>query len=256
MPKYRLIIAYDGTAYAGWQAQVGERTIEGVLKKTFFSIFNQDCSILAASRTDAGVHAAANVIRLETDIVVEGNKLLFALNNKIPSDIVIRSCERMDDFHPFYNVAQKRYYYHIFTQKPLPFYGRYGWFIAQPFDRAKFEAVLALYCGTYDFSEFTSTDDTREHKVRTIDEAYCEQSDLFPALRVVIVGKKFLHTMVRRMVGTAVYVATQPNASLAMVERMLKEHHKTDYRLKAPAQGLMLYSICYTKQNEEIKCKL
>jgi tRNA pseudouridine38-40 synthase len=255
MPKYRLIIAYDGTAYAGWQAQVGEKTVEGVLKKTFFSIFNQDCSILSASRTDAGVHAAANVIRLETDIPVEAHKLLFALNNILPSDILIRSCEQVDAFHPFYNVAEKQYYYHIFTHKALPFYARYGWFVAQPLDMEKFKAVLDLYCGTYDFSEFTSTDDTRESKVRTIDAAYWEESDLFPAMRVVIVGKKFLHTMVRRMVGTAVYVATQKNASIAVVERMLKEQYKTDYRLKAPAQGLMLHSIRYTNDTQEVPCK-
>lgn len=245
MPKYRLTVAYDGTAYAGWQAQEGHHTIEGTLKRVFVSIFDRDVSLLVASRTDAGVHAAGNIVRLETSVDVEEKKLCFALNNILPNDIIVRSVERVDTFHPFYDVIEKCYHYHLFDHKPLPFFARYGWFVRSGWDVGKLQAVLDLYHGTYDFSQFSTSCDTRQDKVRTIDVAIYEKSDLFPAHRIVIVGKKFLHSMVRRMVGTAIYVATKRDAKVEIVERMLKEQRQTDYRLKAPAHGLLLHSVIY-----------
>lgn len=245
MPKYKVTVAYDGTDYAGWQAQPGHTTVEGVIRTLFAKIFKTDCSVLAASRTDAGVHASGNVMRIETEIALDPQKLMYAFNNVLPADIVIKDVVRDDAFHPFYNVASKEYHYHFFTKRPSPFVARYGWFVAQPIDYNKLQLVLELYRGTYDFSQFTSTGDTRIDKVRTIDAIYLEKDGLFGAERVVLVGKKFLHTMVRRMVGTALYVATQSHACLDLVKKMLEEQLKTEYTLKAPAQGLMLHAIKY-----------
>lgn len=250
MSKYKLIIAYDGTDYAGWQMQSGIKTVEGTLRAVFGKIFNKEVSVLAASRTDRGVHALGNVVRLESDLVVEPSKLMYALNNVLPSDIVIKDASYADDFHPFYNLVSKEYHYHICTSRPSPFVARYAWFVSLPIDYHKLEAVLKLYKGTYDFSQFTSTDDVREDKTRTIDEVYFKESSLYPQAYVIIVkGKAFLHTMVRRMVGTAVYVATQKQASVKIVERMLKEQLKTDYTFKAPAHGLMLHTIEYKSKD-------
>lgn len=246
MPKYKLILAYDGTHYTGWQVQPGLKTVEGTLRAAFCKIFKRDLSVLAASRTDAGVHALGNVVRIEADIVVEPQKLMYALNNILPADIVVKTAFNADNFHPFYNLAWKEYHYHIFTQRPLPFFQRYGWFVQLPIDYTKLEKVLRLYSGTYNFSQFCSTDDMREDKVRTIDAVYLSNSTLFPGAQSIVVrGKNFLHTMVRRMVGTALYVATQPHATVEIVEKMLKEQLKTDYTFKAPAQGLMLHTIEY-----------
>lgn len=249
MPKYKITVAYDGTAYAGWQMQPGHITVEGVLRSTFTKIFKAECSLLGASRTDAGVHALGNVMRLETDLELEAHRIMYALNNILPSDISIKSAVRDENFHPFYNVVAKEYHYHIFTQQPLPFFARYGWFVPQPIDYKKLNAVLELYQGTYDFSQFSSTDDARDDKVRTIDGVYLQKDGLFGAERIVVVGKKFLHNMVRRMVGTALYVATQPHASVAVVQQMLEHQLKTDYTLNAPAQGLMLQSVTYHDKN-------
>jgi tRNA pseudouridine38-40 synthase len=253
MSKYKLIIAYDGTDYAGWQMQPGLKTVEGILRETFLKIFKKDLSVLAASRTDTGVHALANVVRIEADIVVEPQKLMYALNNILPADIVVREAESAQHFHPFYNLVAKEYHYHIFTRRPLPFLQRYGWFVQLPIDYAKLEKVLRLYSGTYNFSQFCSTDDIREDKVRTIDAVYLSNSTLFPGAQSIVVrGRNFLHTMVRRMVGTAVYVATQPHATVEIVEKMLKEQLKTDYTFKAPAQGLMLHTIEYNQSSDRL----
>jgi tRNA pseudouridine(38-40) synthase len=105
--------------------------------------------------------------------------------------------------------------------------------------------VLELYQGTYDFTQFSSTDDARDDKIRTVDAVFMQKDALFGAEKIVVVGKKFLHNMVRRMVGTALHVATQPHAKVAVVQQMLERQLKTDYTLNAPAQGLMLYSVTY-----------
>lgn len=249
MPKYKVTVAYDGTDYAGWQLQPGHSTIEGVLRATFTKIFKAECSILGASRTDAGVHALGNVLRIETDLAVDAQKLMYAMNNILPSDILIKDAARDEDFHPFYNVMAKEYHYHFFTQQPLPFFAPYGWFVPQPIDYKKLQAVLELYQGTYNFSQFSSTDDSREDKIRTIDTVYWQKDALFGSEKIVVIGKKFLHTMVRRMVGTALYVATQPHATVEVVQQMLEQQLKTDYTLKAPAHGLMLHAITYHNKN-------
>lgn len=249
MSKYKLTIAYDGTDYAGWQLQPGIKTVEGTLRAAFGKIFNKEVSVLAASRTDAGVHALGNVVRLESDIDVEPFKLMYALNNILPPDIVVKEATHAHEFHPFYNLVSKKYYYHIVVKRPLPFISRYAWFVSLPIDYTKLQAVLSLYVGTYNFSQFTSADEIREDKVRTIDAVSLVESNVFPGSQAIVIeGKTFLHTMVRRMVGTAVYVATQSHASVEIVEKMLKEQLKTDYTFKAPAQGLMLHNI-------EYKCK-
>ncbi|HEB41881.1 MAG TPA: tRNA pseudouridine(38-40) synthase TruA, partial [Candidatus Dependentiae bacterium] len=116
MNRYKLVIAYDGTDYCGWQEQKDKPSITSVLKKTFNSVFGKEISIVGASRTDAGVHALGQVALGRTDLVaIPAERLQRAWNNVLPAHIVIRSLDQaVPSFHPFYNVEQKTYHYHFF----------------------------------------------------------------------------------------------------------------------------------------------
>ena len=108
MNHYRLVIAYDGTDYCGWQEQKNRLSIAQSLKKTFNVVFFKEVSILGASRTDAGVHALGQVALCKTDLDIPTQKMKLAWNNSLPSDIVIRSLQKKQlSFHPYYNVQQK-----------------------------------------------------------------------------------------------------------------------------------------------------
>ena len=152
MKQYKLVIAYDGTAYAGWIQQKDYPSIVQTLQDTFAHVFKKGISLLGASKTDAGVHALGQVAVFETDIDVEMQQMLFAWNNVLPSSILIRSLEHDDLFHPHYYVKRKLYYYHFFTQRPLPFIARYGEYVGHLFDETRFNEALQLFVGEHDFS--------------------------------------------------------------------------------------------------------
>lgn len=211
MKQYMLRIAYDGTAYAGWQVQPNERSVAGTILHTFESIFGvPPLGFVGASRTDAGVHAYDQVARLRTDLSVPPEGLLKALNNRLPADISIRSLVPVEDnFHPQFGVDYKEYWYHFFLQRPMPFLARFGTQIPEyvyDFDLSLFERTLKLFEGTHDFSSFARIEPGHE-PVRTVLEVRVEQLKRFGMLRVVVRGEGFLRFQIRRMVGSALMVA-------------------------------------------------
>jgi tRNA pseudouridine38-40 synthase len=248
MPTYKLILAYDGTAYAGWQQQPGLPSVLGTLEKTFQHTFNVDARLLGASRTDAGVHALGQVVRCVTPLVMCADKLAWILNNSLPADIHIRQAELVaDDFHPHYNVAYKTYYYHMFTERPLPFVARYGWYYYRALDIQKLDAALQLFVGTHDFSRFCAAEDMRPDKVRTIDAISLQYLKRFRVYRIQITGHRFVRHMIRRMVGAAVQIASDPTSRVDSIMQVLAGQNPPMVFLNAPAQGLLLYNIVYTQ---------
>src|SRR5437868_5514005 len=114
MPTYRLIVAYDGTAFNGWQKQPKLPSVEGTLETVFNRAFKVPATISGASRTDAGVHALGQVVRLKTDLVLSPEKLMFVCNNSLPGDILVRKVDFVaDTYSPHSGVTKKIYYYHI-----------------------------------------------------------------------------------------------------------------------------------------------
>lgn len=247
MSTYRLHIAYDGTAYNGWQKQPKLPSVEGALVSVSRRVFKIEPIVLGASRTDAGVHALGQVVRFKIDLTLTPEKLAFALNNSLPDDILIRKAELVpDDYCPHNHVAHKIYYYHIFTQKPLPYAARYGWYYPQVFDEVLFRQALTVFVGTHDFRSFCSVEDTREDMVRTVDTIQLTYLKRFNAYRVTVVGEKFLRHMIRRMVGAAITVATQGSGyTLENLKTIL--HNKNPHHTlpNAPGKGLVLARITY-----------
>lgn len=248
MNRYKLIISYDGTDYYGWQEQAELKTICGTLQSTFKKVFGESVTVLGASRTDAGVHALGQVALLRTAISIPADKLRWAWNNALPPDIVIRSLiAAPENFHPFYNVAQKTYHYHFFVERPLPFVQRYGWFYRAGIDIDKLSEVLLLFQGTHDFRSFCTGDEMGENTVRTIDSISLEYVQKYGAYRITVKAKAFLRHMIRRVVGAGLAVAARSDWDVTLVKKVLAAKDANNELPTAAAQGLLLYNIVYNE---------
>ncbi|HLJ30942.1 MAG TPA: tRNA pseudouridine(38-40) synthase TruA [Candidatus Babeliales bacterium] len=269
MRTFKLVVAYDGTDYFGWQALPEKPSIAAALNKSFARVFKSEIKVLGASRTDAGVHALGQVVRIKTDLDIAADKLKWAWNNSLPADIAIRSLEEVEStFNPFCDVAQKIYHYHFFTERPLPFTQRYGYFYPYKIDFDTLERALQFFVGTHDFRAFRSNEDTREDTVRTIDAIHLDYLPRYKAYRITVKGQKFLRHMIRRIVGASLAVASsfakassyvktsedksqdkpKNGHSLESLEKIMSARDPRHTLPNAPAQGLMLYKIRYKEK--------
>jgi tRNA pseudouridine38-40 synthase len=246
--RYKLNISYDGIRYHGWQRQreVTE-TVAGVLEEAFCDTFRVPLSLVAASRTDAGVHAYNQVARCTTELDLEPTRLQEIWNRALPSDIVIRGLSKADPgFHPQRNVLYKVYWYHLFAGRPLPFIARYGWYVGRPLDYELLQACLDQIIGTHDFRSFCTGDDIVD-TVRTIQSATITPLKKYSAHRIALQGPSFLYKMIRRIVGAAVYTAGHSHLSLCHFTNVFSTCNPLHTLPTAPAHGLLLRKIVYDR---------
>lgn len=244
MKRYKLIIAYDGTDYHGWQAQPGMKTVAGTLQDSFLSVFGNRTTVLGASRTDAGVHALGQVASCSVQIKIPTDNLMRAWNSRLPASIVIRSLESVEDtYSPFLNVAYKIYQYRLFLKRPSPFEARYGWYVCRPIDTDHLQQALQVFVGTHDFRSFSTGDERGDDTIRTIDTIQVLTDEL--GVLIVVQGQRFLHHMVRRIVGAACDVASRPSYSVRQLQEALLAKNPHQPFTNAPAQGLLLHGITY-----------
>ena len=158
MKRFKLVVAYDGTNYCGWQIQPNGITIEEVLNKTLSDFLKEEIHIIGASRTDSGVHSFGNVAVFDSETTIPAEKLCFALNPQLPEDIRIMSSAQVADyFHPRYCDTRKTYEYHIQNGKiPLPTERLYSHLVIFPLDVEAMQEAGQYLVGTHDFN--TGTD--------------------------------------------------------------------------------------------------
>lgn len=246
MKRYKLIIAYDGTDYFGWQQQKEKLAVAQALQDSFMSTFNTHIFLFGASRTDAGVHAMGQVAMFQCAINnISADKMMRAWNNVLPPSIVIRSLVELPNFNPFINVKSKTYWYHFFLDRPLPLFARYGWHYRYSVDQKALQECLNVFIGTHDFRSFCSGTDMGDDTIRRIDAATVEYLPRYKAYRIAITGPKFLRYMIRRIVGACIEVASHPNLNIEDLKRVLAAKNPEHALPKAPAEGLMLYKIVY-----------
>jgi tRNA pseudouridine38-40 synthase len=251
MYYYKLIIAYDGYDYHGWQWQPTKKAVANQLEKSFKKAFHQEpLSLVGASRTDTGVHAWGQVARVKTAFYLEPDVLKRAWQGALPHTILLRSVEAMPgDFDLQEGVEHKTYDYYFSRVKLLPFIGRYCIPYYGQFDAEVLQKNLDVFLGTHDFRSFCTGDD-KENTVRTIESISVTYLRRFNVYRIRIKGPGFLRYMVRRIVGASLQTMTMqleekldnaPNyLNLILKEKNPKQNLKT-----APAHGLMLRSITY-----------
>lgn len=241
----KLTVAYDGTAYHGWQRQKDDRSLQGLIEDRLAVLTQEPVTVFASGRTDAGVHALGQICHFRTRSGIPLEGLQHGLNALLPDDVRIRRAESAAaDFHARYSAKTKCYLYQILN-RPAPdvFLRRYVWHLAQPLDRRAMGKALLCLPGTHDFSAFQSAGSATRSPVRTLSRAELLEE---PAgvLRFTFTANGFLRHMVRNLVGTLVAVGAG-RLSPEDFRLILEGRDRRRAGIKAPARGLFLLAVYY-----------
>lgn len=244
MRRIMLVVAYEGTHYHGWQLQPNGITIEGVLNEALGRLLGEEIVVIGASRTDAGVHSYGNVAVFDTNTRIPAEKLAYALNQRLPEDIVVQSsCEVAPDFHPRHCESRKTYEYRILNRKmPLPMRRRDTYFYYYDLDVERMQRAAELLTGEHDFKSFCATAAVVETTERTIYELRVSREDDVIAIRVT--GSGFLYNMVRIIAGTLIEVGAGKR-SPESIREILEARDRAAAGPTAPAHGLTMIGIEY-----------
>ncbi len=245
MRRVRLFVAYDGTDYCGWQVQPNGITVEEVLNRELGRLTGEDIHIIGASRTDSGVHALMNVAVFDTASSIPPERMAYALNQRMPEDIVITKSDEVGaDWHPRYqDNVRKTYEYHIYNAPVLnPLKRKYSAFVSFPMDVEKMRRGAAYLVGEHDFVSFCNVRTNVSDTVRTVEDVTVTEDGADIVIRIT--GNGFLYNMVRIIAGTLIRVGRgfyEPEK----VREILEEKKWTAAGITAPACGLVLVEIEY-----------
>lgn len=245
MKRVKIVVAYDGTNYCGWQIQPNGITIEEVLNKALNKLTCEDIRVIGASRTDSGVHALGNVAVFDTESQIPPERMAYALNQKLPEDIVIVKSEEVPaDWHPRYqDEVIKTYEYHIYNASvPNPLKRKYSTFVSFPMDVEKMRQGAACLVGEHDFASFCNVRTNVEDTVRTVHEIQIDQKGSDITIRIT--GNGFLYNMVRIIAGTLIRVG-RGFYTPERVKEILDAKERTEAGVTAPPNGLVLVEIHY-----------
>lgn len=257
MRNIKLTIAYDGTDFSGWQAQPGQATIQGALTDILEKVTQQRLLIHAAGRTDAGVHAAGQVVNFKTQSSLAAAEFLQAFNALLPPSIRVNAAEEVGpDFHSRWDALAKTYRYRIFRGRVVsPFLWKYVLHDPHELNFDAMAEAARVFIGEQDFSTFAASsgseeDDRERTTLRTI---YCSEwrrsqnGNAHPAEDewvYVVRGKSFLRHMVRKMVGTLLEVG-RGKLAVEDLPRLLALRDRSKSGPTAPAHGLCLEEVEY-----------
>lgn len=241
----KMVIAYDGTNYHGFQRQKNALAIQEVLEDTMSSIFGHTVKLIGSGRTDTGVHARGQVVNFETTAKIPTGKMPIAVNSRLPRDIAVLSAEEVSvDFHARYSAEEKTYAYQLLVSDcPDPFTAPYVWQVKKSLKLDLMRDALQVIVGTHDFSSFEASGSAVRDPVRTIYEATLTEEE---QRRVTIRfrGNGFLYHMVRNLVGTLVDVGLG-RTSVADFSAILEARDRRCAGVTAPPQGLFLENVRY-----------
>jgi tRNA pseudouridine38-40 synthase len=245
--EVRLLIAYQGTRYRGWQIQPDEPTVQGVLEEACFKMTGHKTRVTAASRTDSGVHAAEQVACLVNESRHVPAALRDGLNALLPDDVVVLEArEAPAGFDPRRHAMGKHYRYIIHNSRVRPVFERnYRWHVKNPLDVAAMNRAAGVLVGEHDFSAFRGSNCTAKTTVRMLDGLAWRSEP--PALVLDVWGRGFLKQMVRNIVGTCVEIGRGRWPAGKMAD-ILQSRRREEAGLTAPAQGLCLLKVCFDEE--------
>ena len=239
--------SYDGSKYKGYQKQPNEKTVQNEIEKALKKInSNNNVSIHASGRTDAGVHAINQKAHFDMDVIMECDKLKHSLNSIIPDDIYVKGVLNVgDEFHARYDVKAKEYIYKINMGTYNPIEKDYIYQYNKRLDVTEMERALKYLEGTHNFKSFTKSDEEKDDYVRTIVQASLER-DTKNVHKIIIsfLGTGFLRYMVRNMVGTLIEIGEGKYRSEDII-KILDAKDRTKAGKCAPACGLYLKDVFY-----------
>ena len=242
--RIRLTVAYDGTAYCGWQVQPGVVTIESELNRCLSDLLKEDIQVIGASRTDSGVHAMGNIAVFDTTARMPGEKVSYALNQRLPEDIRIQKSEEVPaNWHPRHQNSRKTYEYRIYCGEfPMPVKRLYSLFTYHRLDVEAMQQAASYFMGEHDFKSFCQVGAQVETTVRTIYDLTVEEQGAELVIRVT--GNGFLYNMVRIIAGTLMEVG-QGKKKPEDISGIIAAKNRQAAGPTAPPQGLMLVKYEY-----------
>lgn len=245
MRNFKMLLAYDGTRYRGWQRLSSTPdTIQGKLEQTLSRLLEQPIEVHGSGRTDAGAHAAGQVVSFHADTNRSCRELTALLRQYLPEDLgVLEITEAPPRFHARLSATGKTYVYRVWNSRvPNVFERRYLYQLGEPLDIAAMEQAAQDFLGTHDFLAFCSNKHFKKSSVRTITALTIET--IGPEVRFTITGNGFLYNMVRIMVGTLLEIGLHRRA-VDSIPDILASRSREQAGETAPARGLCLKEVYY-----------
>lgn len=278
LQNWKLTLSYDGTDFRGWQVQPGKRTVQGELQHALGRITDEAPLPQGSGRTDAGVHALAQVASFELQAPIPEEKLRFALNRILPASIRILEARTVQStFHARHSAVAKTYEYRVFSARSIeseicpPFLARYVYAYPWPLNLDAMQQVAEHFVGEHDFLSFAATDPDLTLRSAALDAELLDKQQLSAtAIREIfsscwqqaeieagtlfvyrVRGSGFLHHMVRNLVGTMLDVG-RGRLPADSIPAMLAAHARAAAGPTAPARGLFLHSVEYDGADSDV----
>lgn len=249
--RVRLLIAYQGTRYRGWQVQPREATVQAILQDAFFRLTGLRAGFTAAGRTDAGVHAAGQVVAVDNHSRHDPWRIREGLNALLPEDLAVLEAEEAPgSFDPCRDAVGKHYRYTIHNSRVRPIFARgFCWQVKKALDLEAMNRAAGMLAGEHDFSAFRGANCTAKNAVRRLDKLLWSAEP--PALFLNVWGRGFLKQMVRNIAGTCVEVGRGRLEPETMAE-ILRSRDRRRAGPTAPACGLCLVRVYYQKEEYQL----
>jgi tRNA pseudouridine38-40 synthase len=249
----KMTVAYDGSCYHGFQRQPNGMTVQQKLEEGLAELTGDCVNIAGAARTDAGVHALGQVVSFQLRTSIPVDRMVPALQGKLPCDIVVRDAVEVDEaFHARFSSVGKTYFYRVLNREIAdPLRRNYACHIRRELDLHPMQEALDMLVGEHDFGAFQAAGGSARSPVRRLDLAHCKRMD--NEIRFVFKGNGFLYHMVRNIVGTVMSVGSREK-TLKEFQKIFLDRDRTKAGNTAPAQGLCLQEVFYDQRQYDQAC--